>query len=143
MENENDPQFTRKLLIESTRTMKVLAFLFANIFLVLCQEQKAVPLTDQVVPGQAPLIRKPIDEATWCLIGTVATLPPKPLKCLNQYEIFACAYGEARCDGFGYCGTPPCTWRCWCKNGYKRDINGNCVKFCSYYENPDFPAITE
>lgn len=54
---------------------------------------------------------KDIDEESWCFIGTVAHPPPKPIACLNSKEIFVCAYGEARCDGLGYCGTPPCTWR--------------------------------
>lgn len=50
-------------------------------------------------------------DATWCFIGNVATLPPKPIACASPTEVYACGYGEARCDNFGYCGTPPCTWR--------------------------------
>jgi hypothetical protein len=80
--------------------MKLLIFLFLQIYLA----------AGQAVPNVAADV---VPDASFCLIGTVATLPPKPwpVACLNPNEVFACAYGEARCDGLGYCGTPPCTWR--------------------------------
>jgi hypothetical protein len=121
--------------------MKVFIFFIVNILLVSCQDSVVPVAAPAAAPQAVPVRQVPLDEATWCFIGTVATLPPKPVKCLKPNEIFACAYGEARCDGFGYCGTPPCTWRCWCKNGYKRDTNGNCVKFCSIIAIPDVPIV--
>lgn len=47
-----------------------------------------------------------------CLTGVAAELPndPKPITCLKPNEVYVCAYGEARCDGLLYCGTPPCHW---------------------------------
>jgi hypothetical protein len=74
--------------------MKVLIFLLVEVFVATCQQ--AIP----------PVVVQPVlEEATWCMIRTVATLPPKPIVCTNPNEIFACGYGEARCDGFGFCGT--------------------------------------
>lgn len=81
--------------------MKILILFLIQFVLVLSQDEK------MVVEERA----ETIDEATWCFIGTVATYPPRPVKCLKANEIFACAYGEANCAGFGYCGTPPCHWR--------------------------------
>lgn len=51
------------------------------------------------------------DEATYCLIGSIAYLPPKPIKCIKPNEVYACGYGEANCNNWGYCGVPPCRWR--------------------------------
>jgi hypothetical protein len=113
--------------------MKVLIFFIVNILLVYCQ------LDADVIRRAAALAASLAQGPTWCIIGTIATVPPNPVSCVNLNEIFACAYGEARCDGLGYCGTPPCTWRCWCKNGYKRDINGKCVKNCLHFVFPRFP----
>lgn len=81
--------------------MKILILFLIQVLLVLSQDVKVA------VEEKAEIIT----EATWCFIGTVATYPPRPVKCLKANEIFACAYGEANCAGFGYCGTPPCTWR--------------------------------
>lgn len=93
--------------------MKILILFTIQFLLVLSQDAKAVVEKIAVVQEKAVVEEKAeiIEEATWCFIGTVATYPPRPVNCLKANEVFACAYGEARCDGFGYCGTPPCTWR--------------------------------
>lgn len=54
---------------------------------------------------------KETDDQAWCFIGTVALPPKDHLECRRPNEIFACAHGEARCDGLGYCGTGICAWR--------------------------------
>lgn len=49
-----------------------------------------------------------------CRVGLVAYLPEvvkPPTVCADPYEIYTCNYGEGRCDGRLFCGTPPCTWR--------------------------------
>lgn len=85
--------------------MKVLIIFLCTFLVVFSQG------TGQLQPDTAPTaVLRPnpnavIDEPTFCLIGNVATLPPKPLACANPNEIFACGYGEARCDGLGFCGT--------------------------------------
>jgi hypothetical protein len=113
--------------------MKVFIFFIVNILAVFCQE------TTIPAPPVAPSADDWTVEAAWCYIGIVAVLPTKPVKCLNPNEVFSCAFGEARCNGFEICHFPPCKWRCWCKNGYKRNANGKCVKYCTVISIPDFP----
>jgi hypothetical protein len=86
--------------------MKLFFFLFLNFHTILGQVPGAV-----VQPATAqPLL----DEPTFCLLGNVATLPSRSLVCSNPNEVFACGYGEARCDGLGFCGTVEsvliCVW---------------------------------
>lgn len=50
-------------------------------------------------------------EAQFCIIGTIALPPWRPHICFNPNEVYACAYGEARCDGHMFCATQPCHWR--------------------------------
>lgn len=101
--------------------MKILILLLIQALLVVAQDgdqapvpaaeekREAMPLPEERIPDPGP---DPDSEATsFCMIGTVATLPPKPYACKDANEVYACAYGEARCDGLGYCGTPPCHWR--------------------------------
>jgi len=118
--------------------MKVLILLILHIVFAASQEDV---LTEKVEPVSRPAPVFPIEEApqSFCLIGTIALPPvhPKPA-CFNPNEIYACAFAEARCDGLGFCGTPPCHWRCWCKNGWKRSTNGQCVKICKAIAFP-FP----
>ncbi|CRK93177.1 CLUMA_CG006721, isoform A [Clunio marinus] len=77
-----------------------------------------------------------------CLSRQVA-IPPYPvgpIACLFANEEFYCALGEERCDAVvPWCGTvsenpPPCQWNCWCKEGYKRDENGECIRMCPLNE---------
>lgn len=78
--------------------MKILILFIIQFLLVVSQDEKMA-------------IESSPDEIAWCMIGTIANVPPKPIACKDVNEIYACAFGEARCDGLGYCGTPPCHWR--------------------------------
>lgn len=64
-----------------------------------------------LVVAQDDATRAALPEAQWCFIGVVATYPPRPHGCTGPNEIYGCAFGEARCDGHGFCGTPPCIWQ--------------------------------
>lgn len=84
--------------LKTSFKMKLLILFLLQVVVVLCQDKPA--------PIPNP------DEQTWCLIGNVAVPPPYPWPiCFKPNEIYACGFGEARCDGLGYCGTPPCHWR--------------------------------
>lgn len=73
--------------------MKFLVFLVLQVVVVCCQE-------------------KTIKMEASCLTGTAARPPKEPHLNYSKANVeFACAYGEARCDGLLYCGTPPCHWR--------------------------------
>ncbi|CRK93178.1 CLUMA_CG006722, isoform A [Clunio marinus] len=101
--------------------MKLLIFFLLQVF--------TVSFTKEVVESEN-------QGGKACYIGPIAYPPPEPKECFDENEIFTCAFGELRCDGLGYCGTPPCTWRCWCRSGYKRHQNGSCVRVCKFTADP-------
>lgn len=83
--------------------MKILSFLLITI-ISITSAQDGTAIQD----GNA--IQDTFEQA-FCMIGTIALPPPVGIRCQNLNEVFACAFGEVRCDGRGYCGTPPCHWR--------------------------------
>lgn len=120
------------------RTMKFLILIIVQVALALdpseaADVKAAAPLT---IPRIA---LTPAVANGFCVVGTVVLPPvdPKPLLCPTN-EVYGCAYGELRCDGRLFCGTPPCYWKCWCKSGFKRNNAGICVKSCPLIA---FPAI--
>lgn len=97
---------------EDRRRMKLLVFLLTHVALIASQKAAEVlPAAETVIQ---PIVEESqrIPESSWCIIGTIAVPPPPPpYACFTPNEIYACAFGEARCDGLGFCGTPPCHWR--------------------------------
>lgn len=82
--------------------MKILIFLLLTIISISSGQDGTAVIQDGTV-------QDPVEQA-FCMIGTIALPPPVGIRC-QANEVFACAFGELRCDGRGYCGTPPCHWR--------------------------------